>query len=95
MNSNNSSNSKAVKETPKIKRRNFFVYLGAGALGAYALTKLPFNLFRQKLKAEASVKVKENPYAVKRDSSKKVNLGGINPGSTNTGSTNAGGKNNG
>jgi len=89
MNSNNSSNSKAVKETPKIKRRNFFVYLGAGAISAYALTKLPFNLFRQKLKAEASVKVKENPYAVKRDKSKKVNLGGIDA------SGNAGGKNNG
>lgn len=85
MNSNNSSNSKAAKETPKIKRRNFFVYLGAGAISAYALTKLPFNLFRRKLKAEASVKVKENPYAVKRDMSKKVNLG----------SNNAGGKNNG
>ncbi len=94
MNSNNSSNSKAVKETPKIKRRNFFVYLGAGAISAYALTKLPFNLFRQKLKAEASVKVKENPYAVKRDKSKKVNTGSMNT-SGNAGNTNAGGKNNG
>lgn len=94
MNSNNSSNSKAVKETPKIKRRNFFVYLGAGAISAYALTKLPFNLFRQKLKAEASVKVKENPYAVKRDKSKKVNPGSMNT-SGNAGNTNAGGKNNG
>lgn len=85
MNSNNSSNSKAAKETPKIKRRNFFVYLGAGAISAYALTKLPFNLFRQKLKAETSVKVKENPYAVKRDMNKKVNLSGVNAGGKNNG----------
>ncbi len=63
MNSNNSGNNNSVK----IKRRNFFVYLGAGAVAAAAITKLPFKLFGQKLKAEASVKVKANPYAVKRD----------------------------
>ncbi len=70
-NSNSSNNSDS--NTPKkIKRRNFFMYLGAGALGALALTKLPFRMFQQKLKAEASIKVKVNPYAVKRDMSKKV-----------------------
>ena len=46
------------------------MYLGAGALGAYALTKLPFKLFQQKIKAETSIKIKVNPYAVKRDMSK-------------------------
>ena len=78
MNSNNSSSSKG--DTKKIKRRNFFVYLGAGALGAYALTKLPFKLFQQKLKAEASIKVKPNPYAVKRDMTKagKDTKGNVN-----------------
>jgi hypothetical protein len=70
MNSKNSNSSNQTGDTKKIKRRNFFVYLGAGALGAYALTKLPFKLFGQKLKAEASIKIKPNPYAVKRDMSK-------------------------
>ena len=50
-----------------IKRRNFFFYLGAAGAGMYALGKLPFKLFQQKIKAETSMKVKENPYAVKRD----------------------------
>lgn len=68
----NPGNSINLGNSKKIKRRNFFVYLGAGALGAIALTKLPFKLFQQKLKAEASIKVKVNPYAVKRDMSKKV-----------------------
>jgi hypothetical protein len=85
MNSNNSSNSKAANETPKIKRRNFFVYLGAGAISAYALTKLPFKLFQQKLKAEASVKVQESPYAVKRDAGRKNNLSSRNGRSENNG----------
>ncbi len=69
-NSSNKGNLNGKGNSPKIKRRNFFVYLGAGALGAYALTKLPFRLFQQKLKAETGIKVKENPYAVKRDASK-------------------------
>jgi len=51
---------------PKIKRRNFFYYLSAGALGIYAFTKRPFKIFTSKLKAESSIKVKENPYSVKR-----------------------------
>ncbi len=67
MNSNNSGNSNKAK----IKRRNFFVYLGAGVVAAAAITKLPFKMFGQKLKAEASVKVKPNPYAVKRDMNRK------------------------
>ena len=69
MNSNNSGNS----NSNKIKRRNFFVYLGAGALGALALTKLPFKLLQQKYKAETSIKVQTNPYAVKRDMTKGSN----------------------
>lgn len=67
---NNSSNKGKLNSnvnSPKIKRRNFFVYLGSGLLGAYALTKLPFRLFQQKLKAETSIKVKANPYSVKRN----------------------------
>ena len=80
MNSKNSNSSNNSESNKKIKRRNFFVYLGAGALGAYALTKLPFKLFQQKLKAEASIKIKANPYAVKRDMTKagKDSKGKIN-----------------
>ncbi len=73
MNSNNSGNN----NSGKIKRMNFFVYLGAGAVAAAAITKLPFKLFGQKLKAEASVKVKANPYAVKRDMSSKGPKDGV------------------
>lgn len=50
-----------------IKRRNFFFYLGAAGAGVYALTKLPFKIFQQKVRTESGMKVKENPYAVKRD----------------------------
>lgn len=66
MNSNNSNNSK------KIQRRSFFLYLGAGAAAAAAITKLPFKLFQQKVKAETSIKVTANPFAVKRDMNKSV-----------------------
>ena len=81
--SNSSKNSESINnpiEPKRIKRRNFFVYLGAGALGAYALTKLPFRLFQQKLKAETSIKVKANPYSVKRNMSKtgKDTKGSVN-----------------
>lgn len=57
----------------KIKRRNFFYYLSAGAMGAYALTKHPFKIFQSKVKAESSVRVKENPHAVKRESKGRTN----------------------
>jgi hypothetical protein len=57
-----------------IKRRNFFYYLSAGAVGAYALTKLPFKIFQSKVKAaSSSIRVKENPYAVKREAKGKAN----------------------
>ena len=65
MNSNNPSN------RIKIKRRNFFLYLTAGAASVYALGRLPFKIFQRKIKAETSIKVKENPYAVKRDAGGK------------------------
>ncbi|MCC6865237.1 MAG: hypothetical protein IT280_03670 [Ignavibacteria bacterium] len=61
MNSNSSNNSK------KILRRNFFLYLSAGIAAAAAITKLPFRLFQNKVKAETSIKIKANPFAVKRE----------------------------
>jgi hypothetical protein len=55
----------------KIKRKNFFYYLTAGAAGAYALTKMPFKIFQSKVSSASKIKVKENPLAVKRDSKMK------------------------
>ncbi len=72
----NSNNPKS-----KIKRRNFFMYLGAGAASAFALTKLPMRIFQQKIKSETAMKVKANPYAVKRDAVKRdKSSGGRNNG---------------
>jgi hypothetical protein len=53
----------------KIKRRNFFYYLGASAFGIFSVSKLPFKIFKSKLNNKLSEKitVKRNPYAVKRD----------------------------
>jgi hypothetical protein len=53
--------------SPKIKRRNFFYFLGAGALGIYALAKQPVKMFASKIKAVSRIKIKENPSAVKRN----------------------------
>jgi len=59
----------------KIKRRNFFYYLGVSALGVFSVSKLLVNIFKSKInkvltERNASQKpvVKPNPYAVKRDS---------------------------
>ena len=64
MNSNNSSGKS------KIKRRNFFYYIGAAAVTAFVATKFPFRLFKKEQSSAqtSSIKVKENPYAVKRGS---------------------------
>lgn len=54
----------------KIKRKNFFYYLGASALGVYAVTKQPFNMLKEafiKPQAAKSIKIELNPMAVKRD----------------------------
>ncbi len=50
----------------KIKRRNFFYYLTAGAVGAYGFVKMPFKIFQSKISSASKIKAKENPYAVKR-----------------------------
>lgn len=53
----------------KIKRRNFFYYLGASAFGIFSISKLPIKFFKSKLnnKLSGKITVKTNPYAVKRD----------------------------
>ena len=53
--------------TGKIKRRNFFYYIGAAVVSAFVLTKFPLNIFKKTAASRnSSVKVKENPLAVKR-----------------------------
>jgi hypothetical protein len=55
----------------KIKRKNFFYYLGASALGIYAVFKHPFSILQSKLSKEiqpkVNFKIKVNPLAVKRN----------------------------
>ena len=63
-------NSTGSENKNKIKRRNFFYYIGAAALGTVVFTKFPFNLLkRTSLESSgrnSSIKVTENPFAVKR-----------------------------
>ena len=63
MKSNNTSS------TGKIKRRNFFYYVGASLVGIFSISKLPFNIIQNKINKEISgtIKIAENPHAVKRD----------------------------
>ena len=58
------------KSTKKIKRKSFFLYLGASALGVYSLTKFPFKFVQSKFTSSGkkNIKVKINPLAVKRES---------------------------
>ena len=54
----------------KIKRRNFFLYLGATVFGIFSLSKSPLNLFKSKINREidksTKLSVKANPDAVMR-----------------------------
>lgn len=59
----------------KIKRRNFFIYLGASVLGFVTFSRFPLNIIRSntlyKNKSKQKLRVSENPYAVKRESIEK------------------------
>jgi len=61
----------------KLSRKKFFLYAGASAAAVYSLTKLPFNMFKDKLAEESNkttaVKFKESPLAVKRTVNTKYN----------------------
>jgi len=66
----------------KIKRRNFFYYLGVSAFGIFSVSKLPVNIFKSKINKELTKEQKpvvtSNPYAVKRDSGGvKRDAGGV------------------
>ncbi|MBS1519283.1 MAG: hypothetical protein JSS91_14465 [Bacteroidetes bacterium] len=65
--SNNNTGSGILPE--KLNRKKFFVFTGLAALGIAAASVIPFNLFRSNTpKPAASLKIKENPNAVKRKS---------------------------
>ena len=53
----------------KIKRRNFFYYLGASVFGIFSVSKLPIKIFKSGLNngLTGKITVKANPFAVKRD----------------------------
>jgi hypothetical protein len=61
----------------RMKRKNFFISLGAGVAGYFALRSLPFKLFSKKINSNKAEKtnsrVKVNPLAVSRK-----NIGGNN-----------------
>jgi hypothetical protein len=65
-------NSNSSGDKNKIKRRNFFYYIGAAAITAAVSSVIPFRFFKKDTTGTArptsSIKVKENPYSVKRGS---------------------------
>lgn len=69
MNSNNSGERIKIKRN-LLPRRNFFYYLGAAAAAAAVASWFPFKFFKNKQDSPrtSSIKVKENPFAVKRGS---------------------------
>ena len=62
--------------TNKIKRRSFFLALGASALGVFSISKLPLKLFTSKLnnktQKNAKIHITPNPMAVSRDKEGRV-----------------------
>lgn len=66
-----------IKNTRTIKRRNFFYYIGASLIGIFSISKIPLNIFSNRIKREISgyVKISENPYAVKRKNGGRRNSG--------------------
>lgn len=71
------SNISIEKESNKIKRKKFFLYSGALAFGMFAASKIPFNLFKSNQSVvsnkESSIKITQNPNAVKRNSRQENN----------------------
>lgn len=61
--------------TRKIKRRNFFIYLGASVLGFVTFSGFPFKIIKSNIlhknKNKQKIRVSENPYAVKREGVEK------------------------
>jgi hypothetical protein len=61
---------KKLKTANVIKRKKFFYYLGASALGVYSLLHSPVKLFFKKeinKRSSSKISVRQNPLAVKRN----------------------------
>ena len=62
-------------ETKKLKRKNFFMYLGVAALGLLGISKIPLKRLFTKIEKESvasnAIKIKENPLSVKREMSSR------------------------
>ena len=52
----------------KMKRNNFFKYAGSAILGVITFANTPFKFFRPNIPKASSIKITENPNAVKRSS---------------------------
>ena len=67
----------------KMERKKFFLYSGTAIFGLLTLSKMPFNIFNsfknKSQKKETSIKITENPNAVKRKS-RQANRGQVNNG---------------
>lgn len=52
-----------------MKRKKFFLYLGASAMGLYSVVANPFRIFAKKenKSGSAKLKVQQNPLAVQRN----------------------------
>jgi hypothetical protein len=68
-------NIEKTDNTRKIKRRNFFIYLGASVLGFVTFSRFPLSIIRsntpRKNYSKQKIRVYENPYAVKREGVEK------------------------
>lgn len=78
-------NNESLKDSTlskNIDRKKFFIFSGTAILGFLALSKMPFNIFKSKSsaeKTESSIKITQNPNAVKRKS-RQANTGQVNNG---------------
>ncbi|MBK7158247.1 MAG: hypothetical protein IPH77_06750 [Ignavibacteria bacterium] len=56
-------------ESVTIKRKKFFIYSGSALLGLFAFLNIPSSLFRSGIASkDSTIKITENPNAVKRKS---------------------------
>ena len=67
---------KHKKCTKKFKRRSFFYLMSVVTVGTVILSKIPFKILSgNKIndKIKENLKITENPYAVKRETRKRLN----------------------
>jgi len=67
--------SDSINQTKKMKRKKFFLTSAFAAAGIFTFTKFPFGILKAKVLNEkkSSLKITENPNAVKRKSNRYGN----------------------